>query len=217
MEEIISKILLLAPAILLAITVHEFAHAYISRRMGDDTAYLLGRVSLNPLRHLDLMGTAVFMITAWMGMGFGWAKPVPFNYRRMKNIRLGFIAVSAAGPMANLLTAMLLGAIYLLFIQLAPVFFIKYKIYQFISAMIWVNLVLCFFNMLPLPPMDGSGVVTGLLPPNLAWHYQRLGRYGIFILLALIVLPSWSTDVPDILNYVVRKPAHFIFNALLMR
>ncbi len=215
MEDTITKFLLLAPAILLAITMHEFAHALVAWRMGDDTARRLGRVSLNPLRHLDPMGTAVFLITAWMGMGFGWAKPVPFNYLRMKNVRLGFIAVSAAGPAANLLTALALGVIFHVLQALMPQFFIEFNIYKFLAAMVWINLVLCFFNLLPLPPLDGSGIVTGLLPPALAREYQRVGRYGIFILLALIVLPSLTSQAPDILDAIVRQPAQGLFNFLL--
>ena len=215
MEEAISKFLLLAPAILLAITVHEFSHALVAWRLGDDTAYRLGRVTLNPIRHLDLVGTAVFIITAWMGMGFGWAKPVPFNYLRMKNVRVGFIGVSAAGPVANILAAILLGIVFILFSKLAPVFFIEYKIYLFIVTAMWINLVLAFFNLLPLPPLDGSGIVTGLLTPGLAVKYQRIGRYGIFILLALILLPQLSFDAPDLLDYLVRKPATFMMDLLL--
>lgn len=215
MEEAILKFLVLAPAILLAITVHECSHAFVAWRMGDNTAYMLGRVSLNPIRHLDPMGTAVFLITAWMGMGFGWAKPVPFNYRNMKNPRAGFMLVSASGPASNLLTAFILGVIFKLCMAMFPVFFLEYNIYLFISAMIWVNLVLAFFNLIPLPPLDGSGIVTGLLTPNLAWHYQRIGRYGIFILLILIVLPTFSSQIPDILEYLVRAPAQSIYKFLM--
>lgn len=215
MEIVILKFLQLAPAILLAITVHEFAHAFVAWRMGDNTAYLMGRVSLNPIRHLDPMGTAVFLITAWMGMGFGWAKPVPFNYLRMKSIRMGFIGVSAAGPLANLLTAFIVGGIFLLLINLAPVFTVKYSLHHFLLAMVWVNLVLAFFNLIPLPPLDGSGIVTGLLPVSLAHSYQRIGRYGIFILMALIMLPHFIPGAPNILGYMVREPADALFNFLL--
>jgi Zn-dependent protease len=210
-EAALNKIIVLAPAILLALTVHEFAHALSARAMGDLTAYRLGRISLNPLRHLDLWGTIFFMVTAWMGLGFGWAKPVPVNYAAMKNIRLGIIVTSAAGPAANLITALFLALLIylLLFLQAAP--FFEYGLHFFVLAAVRVNLVLAIFNLLPLPPLDGSGVVTGLLPAPLARTYQRLGRYGLFVVAALIFLPTVSPEFPDILYYLIRVPTDLLF------
>jgi Zn-dependent protease len=210
-EEVFNKIIVLAPAILLALTVHEFAHAWAARAMGDVTAWRLGRISLNPLRHLDLWGTVFFMITAWMGLGFGWAKPVPVNYRAMKNIRLGLIVTSAAGPLANFITALLLALLIylLLFLEATP--FFAYGCHFFVLTAVRVNLVLAFFNLLPLPPLDGSGVVTGLLPAPLARGYQRLARYGLWVVAGLIILPLLSSDFPNILYYLIRVPTDLLF------
>ena len=219
--EMITKFLILAPAILLALTVHELAHAFAAWRMGDPTAKNLGRVSLNPIRHLDPMGSLVFLITAWAGMGFGWARPVPVNYLRMKNIRMGFIVVSAAGPLANIITALLLSLLVLLAAKLQWLAFFEYNIINFALTSAYVNAILAFFNLLPLPPLDGSGVVTGLLPVRLAKQYQKVGRYGIFILFALLALTYFSSnlnlEMPDIFGTLVRDPAKFIINMFFPR
>ncbi|MDR1397069.1 MAG: site-2 protease family protein [Desulfarculales bacterium] len=208
--EIINKIILLAPAILVAMTVHEMAHAFASFKMGDDTAKLMGRVSLNPLRHLDPMGTLFFLVSAWAGMGIGWAKPVPVNYRRMKNARLGIILVSAAGPAANMLTVLALGIMTYAAVIWQWTFF--FYILDFVFTIAYVNAIFAFFNLLPLPPLDGSGMVTGLLPAGAARVYQKFSRYGFLVLMVLIFLPLATQGFPDILKELVREPALNLIN-----
>lgn len=193
-------------------TVHELAHAFVSWKMGDNTAKLMGRVSLNPLRHLDPMGTLFFLVSAWAGMGIGWAKPVPVNYGRMKNVRLGFILVSAAGPLANVLIVLLLGFLTFLALSWQWMLFFQYHILEFVFTAAYVNAVFAFFNLLPLPPLDGSGVVTGFLPAKAALNYQKAGRYGFFVLMALIFLPLVLQGCPDILRVLVREPALALIN-----
>ncbi len=212
------KVALLAPPILFALTVHETAHAVVAWWRGDDTAARMGRISLNPMRHLDLTGTLVFFVTAMMGAGIGWAKPVPVDNRRLKDPHRDLIWVSAAGPVVNLLFALLLGLCLHLLIS-TGLFreFAGWKMYlgELFILGVQVNVVFAFFNLVPLPPLDGSGIVTGLLPPEAAMRYQRVGRYGIVILLALIVLPSWWPGFPDLIGALVVGPAQALANLLL--
>ena len=214
--EFINKLILLAPAIIIAMTVHELAHAWVANRMGDDTAKRLGRISLNPIRHLDRVGTLVFLVTAWFGFGFGWAKPVPVNYRRMKNIRLGFILVSAAGPLSNMLVVVVMGLLTMAALKLQWTWFFEYKLFNFVLMAAYVNGIFSFLNLIPLPPLDGSNIVIGVLPANLAFNYQKLGRYGFIILFALIALPmlarQMGQEFPDILGILVREPATSLIN-----
>jgi Zn-dependent protease len=204
--EIITKFLFLALGVISAMTVHELAHAYVAWKMGDDTARRMGRVSLNPLRHLDPMGSIFFIVTAWAGMGIGWAKPVPVNYWRMQNPRAGMVLVSLAGPASNILLAVVvLFAQPMLSEVLASIF--DSQVYQLLLTVAYVNAIFAFFNLLPLPPLDGSGVVSGLLPLRAARSYQKVGRYGFLILLALIFLPGLAEGFPNILNLLVRYPA----------
>ncbi|MFZ5587608.1 MAG: site-2 protease family protein [Thermodesulfobacteriota bacterium] len=215
---IVIKLLLLAPPILMALTVHEAAHAWVASRRGDPTARLAGRVSLNPIRHLDPMGTLVFFLTAWLGSGFGWAKPVPVDWRRLQDPRRDIIWISASGPAVNLLCAALLaGALNLLIAAgaFAGAGLLMQYLGQLLVFGVQVNTVLAFFNLLPLPPLDGSGILTGLLPPRAAASYQGFTRYGFAILLALIFLPDVIGGFPDVIGLVVLTPAR-AFMAWLM-
>jgi Zn-dependent protease len=212
------KVLLLAGPILLALTVHEAGHAWVAKLRGDDSAQRAGRLSLNPIKHLDPAGTIIFFITAWLGAGIGWAKPVPVDYRRLKNPRWDVALVSAAGPLVNLLAAGLLALVLHLLVQ-AGVF--RYwsaatetLAYLFLLG-VRINVGLACFNLLPLPPLDGSGVLLGFLPPKAAQSYLRFGRYGFAILLLMVFLPSFVRGFPDLLDYLVRIPAQFISDLLL--
>lgn len=212
------KVLLLAGPILLALTVHEAAHALLAWRCGDDTAKRAGRMSLNPFRHLDPAGTLIFFITAWLGAGIGWAKPVPVDYRRLKNPKRDMVLVSAAGPLVNLLTAGLLALVLHGLVQLG--FFREWSFWTQTLAQLFllgvrINVGLACFNLLPLPPLDGSGVLLGLLPPRAAQGYLQFGRYGFGILLLIVFLPSVVHGFPDLLDYLVRLPAQFISDWLL--
>ncbi len=177
-------------AVLIAIDVHECCHAWVASEMGDPTAKQMGRVSLNPIVHLDPLGTLMIFITAITGFGIGWGKPVPVDpYRLRYGPRVGMGIVSFAGPLANLTAAVLLAIPFRMGMLIFPPFFLELL---FIVSM--VNIGLAVFNLLPLPPLDGYGVLMGILgsikaPWAYRWSYTiaRYERYGPMILLLLII------------------------------
>lgn len=173
-------LLLRIAAILVAVTVHEFAHAWTADRLGDPTPRLRGRLSLNPVVHLDLVGSLLLLLA-----GFGWAKPVEVDPRHFRNWRQGMLLVAAAGPLSNVTLALLVGAGYQLGVLEPPGL-----LTQFAFTLITINAVLAVFNLLPVPPLDGSRILSGLLPPAQAVRYDRLAVYGPLVLLALILLPG---------------------------
>ena len=185
---IIQTIAIYALPVLFAITVHEAAHGYVARHFGDNTAAALGRVTLNPFKHIDPIGTiviplAMYLMTAGAFL-FGYAKPVPVNFGRLKNPRRDGILVALAGPMSNLLQAILWGvALYLLRgMDVEERFFV-----EMCRAGVLVNVVMMVFNLFPLPPLDGGRVVAGLLPPRAAMTYGRIEPWGFFIVMGLLV------------------------------
>ena len=185
---IIQTIAIYALPVLFAITVHEAAHGYVARHYGDPTAALLGRVTLNPVKHIDPIGTIampLFLYVATSGAFlFGYAKPVPVNFGRLKNPRRDMIRVALAGPGANLVQALGWGALLYL-LRGAGVeerFFL-----EMCRAGVLVNVVMFVFNLFPLPPLDGGRVVAGLLPPRLAIPYSRVEPWGFFIVMALVL------------------------------
>jgi len=187
-------LLLAVPVLLFAITSHEFAHAYAALRQGDYTAYQLGRVSLNPLRHIDPVGTiilpAILLLTK-AGFLFGWARPVPVDPSNYRDYRRGDIIVSLAGIAANLILAVVATAVLLLLIPLGRALPGLATPIGILGAMaeygIVINLVLALFNLIPIPPLDGSHVLYHLLPPRLGARYRELGRFGMLIVIALVV------------------------------
>jgi Zn-dependent protease len=188
--DIVQTIAIYALPVLFAITLHEAAHGYVARHFGDMTAYAQGRVSLNPARHIDAVGTIVVPLLILLLSGgrflFGWAKPVPVNYSALRRPKRHMAWVAAAGPAANL--AMVIGWAALLKLVMAlPTNYFSVPFGLMAEAGIRVNLVFMFLNLVPIPPLDGGRIVTGLLPHPLAWRYARLEPWGLFILLALIV------------------------------
>ena len=165
---------------------HEVAHGWVAYKQGDPTARLLGRITLNPIKHLDPVGTLVFVITSLSGYPFGWAKPVPINPRYFKKPREGMMAVSVAGPLANIAVAILCALIYRAVTTLLPVSLVTLLVTQSCIYGVMINCGLAWFNLLPIPPLDGSHIVAGMLPRDLAIQYESLGRYGMFILFGLI-------------------------------
>jgi len=176
--------------VLLAITLHEAAHGWAAWKLGDDTAKRLGRVSFNPLRHIDPFGTIVLpaMILLLSGGRFmlGYAKPVPVAVERLRNPRWHMVLVAAAGPAANLLIAFV-AALLLHTLPYLPSFALEWAGRNLENAILF-NLVIAVFNMMPLPPLDGGRIVTGLLPYRLAVPFARLERWGLLIVLGLVFL-----------------------------
>lgn len=178
--------------VLLGIILHEVAHGYMAYRRGDPTAMMFGRITLNPVPHIDPMGLIVFIFTALFSpFVFGWAKPVPINPRYFKNIRTDIMLVSAAGPMANFFLAIFF-ALLLRVLLMLPVSVLNSLgsslefLVNMCSVGIWANVGLMWLNLMPIPPLDGSKLVMGILPAGAAYKYAGLERYGMVILMLLI-------------------------------
>jgi Zn-dependent protease len=187
-SQFVQTVAIYALPVLFAITLHEAAHGYVARHFGDMTAYAQGRISLNPLRHIDLLGTVVIPLAILLFSGgrflFGWAKPVPVNYSALRKPRRHMAWVAAAGPAANL--AMALGwAVLLRIAALLPPFF-GVPLGLMSEAGIRVNLVLMFLNLLPILPLDGGRIVACALPHRMAWRYAKLEPYGLPLLVLLL-------------------------------
>lgn len=173
--------------VLFAITVHETAHGWMAYRLGDRTARMLGRLTLNPLRHIDPIGTILVPAVIYLTTGFlfGWAKPVPVTWENLKHPRRDMAWIAAAGPLSNLLMVLLWALVARLGVALGPVSG-QFLLYLGIAG-IYVNTILMVLNLLPWPPLDGSKVVSALLPGPLAWKYSRLETWGLLILMVLFV------------------------------
>jgi len=199
----ILQLIILAPPILLALTVHEFAHGYVAYRLGDPTARTLGRLTLNPLKHLDPIGTIAFFF-----IKFGWAKPVPVNPRYFKNPTRDMLWVALAGPLTNLGLAIVSALIAKMLWIIAAIIphnsltdRVLIPLNGMLIASVWINLVLCVFNFLPVPPLDGSRIMYGLLPPDLARSYQKLEPYGFIIVLVLAFSGMLSKVIVPIISF----------------
>ncbi|MCQ4144952.1 site-2 protease family protein [Vogesella sp. AC12] len=212
MEELnlIQKIAIYALPVLLAITLHEAAHAYAAKRFGDATAYMMGRMTLNPLKHIDPVGTVLLPLLSVVigGFLFGWAKPVPVNFGALRNPRVGMRWVAAAGPAANLLMAIM----WVLLLKLAIVMDNDYSrpLALMSQAGIGINVVLMVLNLMPILPLDGGRIVESLLPRRLAYNFSRLEPYGMWILLALVftgllspILRPFTTMVYELLGFLL--------------
>ncbi len=177
--------------VLFAITVHEAAHGYVARMFGDNTAYVLGRVTLNPVKHIDPIGTIVLPLgmALFTPFIFGWAKPVPVDWNSLRHPKRDMIWVAAAGPGVNLVMAILWAILFSL-LRVADVqerFF-----FEVAQAGVSVNLVIMALNLLPVPPLDGGRIVAGLLPRNLSNAYSRIEPFGLFIVIGLLVTGALS-------------------------
>jgi Zn-dependent protease len=187
-DQLVQTISLAAIPVLFAITLHEAAHGYVARHFGDMTAYQQGRISLNPLRHIDPVGTILFpLLTLWLGgILFGWAKPVPVNFGALRRPKQDMLWVALAGPASNL--AMALG--WALLYKMAWLFPDSYFAEPLLGMAEWgikINVVLMVLNLLPLPPLDGGRVAVSLLPHRQAFQLARVEPYGMFILIFLVI------------------------------
>lgn len=192
-QSIILSFIIQAPPFLLAISCHEAAHGWMADRLGDDTARMLGRVTLNPIKHLDPMGTLVFALTlVTMPVGFGWARPVPVNTRKFHNPRRDDLWVALAGPAANFILAALSAmAVHLMTFAVSESTMVAWRVvaeplYNMLIMSVYINVLLAFFNLLPVYPLDGSHVVEGLLPLRQALQFRKVKPFGMVILLGLI-------------------------------
>jgi len=167
-------------ALLIAATIHEFAHAWMADRLGDPTPRQQGRLSLNPIVHLDLVGSVLLLL-----FGFGWAKPVQVNPRNFEDPRKGMLLVAAAGPLANITMMFLIGLLPQF--GLIPPSDVAARL---VREVLVINAVLAVFNLIPIPPLDGSRILAGLLPPAQAIAYERLQQFGPLLLLLLIMMPG---------------------------
>lgn len=189
MSERIIELILSLPPLLLALTVHEYFHGYVAYKMGDPTAKFAGRLTFNPIKHIDPIGFIAFMI-----FRFGWAKPVPINPYNFHNYKKGIIYTSLAGPLSNFLLAFVFGILLrvlhpsLISINLSPLWIMLQL------GMIY-NLILCAFNLIPIPPLDGSKVLSNLLPSRYAYLENYLERYGFILLIGLIFIDNLGIPI----------------------
>jgi Zn-dependent protease len=207
-----AQVLIAFVVLLFSLTVHEMAHAWTAERLGDPTGRLLGRVSLNPIVHADPIGTLLFPLLALLSgvPVIGWAKPVPVNVGRLRRQRRDFMLVAAAGPASNLLLAA--GAALL--VRLVPHgsagiggLFASGPVAAFVGNLIELNLLLAVFNMIPIPPLDGGNVLSGLLPRSLGTHFDLLRPYGFLLIYALMFSGT--------LARIVTPPYYFLLSWLL--
>ena len=204
------ELFLIIPILFFSIVLHEFAHGYVAYRMGDDTAYLMGRLTLNPLKHVDIIGTLLVPALCYMlGLPmFGWAKPVPVNAQRLPFPRHSMGKVALAGPTANLLLAVI-------FAFLAKLTLVSgvlsapgtAQTVQILFYGIQINILLAVFNLMPIPPLDGGHIIAALLPLDKALKYTHFfGRYGMYIVLGLIVT--------GIFKYIIYPPMFIIVRVI---
>jgi Zn-dependent protease len=174
--------------VVFAITVHEVAHGWMAKKYGDNTAFMQGRLTLNPIKHIDWLGTIIIpgiLLLTFTGFIFGWAKPVPVDARNFKNPKQNMAIVALAGPVSNILMATGWALLARLGVMLNLDFVSLPLIYTGIAG-ITINLVLALLNLLPIPPLDGSRILTGMLPNRWAWYYNSLERYGFVLLIVLM-------------------------------
>lgn len=213
---IIQFILLILPLIL-AVTLHEVAHGYAALKMGDHTARLAGRLTLNPIKHLDLFGSLLLPLILKLSGSpiiFGYAKPVPVNYHNFREYRKGTLWVSAAGVLANIILALISAALFQLLASAEASwtqsqYWLLFKLlHQLLVYSVIINCVLALFNLIPIPPLDGSRILAILLPASLRIHYARLERFGMIIILVLLMTGPLSW----LMSFLLRPVLDFLLS-----
>lgn len=200
---LIQRIVVWILPVVFAITVHEVAHGWVAKKYGDNTASMMGRLTLNPIKHVDMLGTIIIpglLLISMTGFIFGWAKPVPVDPRYFKNPKKAMAVVALAGPVSNILMALAWAFIARIGVSIDLEVISLPLIYSGIAG-ITINLVLALINLIPIPPLDGSRIISGMLPNKIAWQYNKLERFGFIILLCLI----WSGG----LNYILGYPMFY--------
>jgi Zn-dependent protease len=213
MSDTLLQIVVLVPCLVIAIVFHEVAHGWAALALGDPTAKERRRLTLNPLRHVDPIGTLVVpgFLALVGGPVFGWAKPVPVNFNRLRNPRLGMMLVAAAGPATNLLLATVAAVALGLWagsLTVAPAGASQY-LFGGLQLFILINVFLALFNLLPIPPFDGSHIVEGMLPRSLAVHYARLRNLGMMLFVALVAA-TWAFPDSSLIERVVGPPVEWV-------
>jgi Zn-dependent protease len=210
--ELLQTIVLVGVPVVLAITLHEAAHGYVARMFGDQTAWMLGRVTLNPLKHIDPVGTILVpgvMLLTGVPFLFGWAKPVPVNFGNLRNPKRDMLWVAAAGPASNFIMAI---GWALLAVFVAPDgAWASDSLFAMARAGYQINLLLMALNLLPIPPLDGGRIAVSLLPRDASNALARVEPYGMFIILALVVIPGALSTV----IYPLRNAADFLISAIV--
>lgn len=199
---IIQKIVIYALPVIFAITVHEAAHGYVAKYFGDMTAYNEGRISLNPIKHIDPFGTILLpALTIWFGgILFGWAKPVPVNFANLRNPKKDMLWVAAAGPASNFVMAIFW--VFVIKFAISAPESIAYPLSMMGKAGVSINIVLMVLNLLPLPPLDGGRIAVSLLPNGLAQKFSQLERYGFIILIVLLFTGVLSKILDPLIDAV---------------
>lgn len=201
----IQTIAIIALPMLFAITVHEVAHGWVANRLGDPTARMLGRLTLNPIKHIDPLGTILVPLTMFIlsGAVFGWAKPVPITVRNLKGGSRDMALVAVAGPASNLIMALIWSAVASIVLHTASAdSSIATPLLHMARYGILINLVLMVLNLLPILPLDGGRILEALLPGPMAWKFSRLEPYGMIIILGLIFLGGWERIILPVISFL---------------